>query len=262
MLRRSFLFAAALAAFASSNAFSAEDAPPAPKGPNATVHPALHLAGDSTMADKPTNPPNPERGWGQLLPSLFKDPKRVVNYAVNGRSSKSFIDEGRWAHLVSQIAPGDFVLIQFGHNDEKDKDSKRYTDPATTYRDNLRRFIRDVRAHGATPILATSVNRRKFDAEGKLIDTHGAYPEAVRIVAAEEKVMLIDLHQLTRPLLEKHGPEDSKKLFVWVKPGEYASRPKGAQDDSHFNERGALAVAQLAAEQFRLQKSPLADWLK
>ena len=239
-----------------------EDAPPAPVGPKARIHPALHLVGDSTMADKPLDPPNPERGWGQLFPTLLKEPARVVNHAVNGRSSKSFRDEGRWENVLSQLAAGDYVLIEFGHNDQKSKDSKRYAAADTDFKENLRRFIREARAKGAFPLLATPVNRRKFDDKGQLTDTHGAYPDATRAVAAEEKVPLIDLHKLTRPLLEKLGPEDSKSLFVWVKPGEYARHPKGQQDDTHFNETGALAVSGLVADELRAQKHPLAAWLK
>lgn len=241
---------------------AAEDAPPAPVGPKARIHPALHLVGDSTMADKPVEKPNPERGWGQLFPSLFKEPARLVNHAVNGRSSKSFRDEGRWQNVLLQLEPGDFVVIEFGHNDEKNEDPTRYAAAGTDYKENLRRFIRETRAKGATPILATPVNRRKFDERGQLTDTHGAYPDAMRAVAAEEKVPLIDLHKLTRPLLEKLGPEDSKSLFVWVQPGEYEILPKGRQDDTHFNAKGALAVSELVVAEIRAQQLPLVAWLK
>lgn len=243
-------------------AVAVEDAPPAPVGPKAKIHPALHLIGDSTMADKPVDKPNPERGWGQLFPTLLKEPARVVNHAQNGRSSKSFRDEGRWQNVLEQTEKGDFVLIEFGHNDEKSQDPKRYAAAETDFKDNLRRFIREARAKGASVLLATPVNRRKFDDKGQLSDTHGAYPDAMRAVASEEKVPLIDLHKLTRALLEKLGPENSKSLFVWVKPGEYAILPKGREDDTHFNEKGALAVSQLVAAELRAQKHPLADWLK
>jgi lysophospholipase L1-like esterase len=254
----------AVAAFATIVPFAAaaEDAPAAAPGPKAKIHPALHLVGDSTMADKPTEPPNPERGWGQLFPQLFREPTRIVNHAVNGRSSKSFRDEGRWTNVLSQLDPGDFVLIEFGHNDEKKEDPKRYAAPDTDFKENLRRFIREVRAKGATPILATPINRRKFDDKGLLVDTHGAYPDATRAVATEEKVPLIDLHRLSRPLLENLGPEESKKIFVWVKPGEYTRYPDGHQDDTHLNEKGALLIAQLVATEIRSQKLPLAAWLK
>jgi len=256
------VLASALFATASLAFSAVEDAPPAPAGPKAKLHPALHLVGDSTMADKTTTPPNLERGWGQLLPTLFKEPARIVNHAQNGRSSKSFRDEGRWANVIEQLKAGDYVLIEFGHNDEKVKDTKRYAAPQTDFKENLRRFIHEVRAKGGFPILATPVNRRSFNAQGQLNETHGEYPDAMRAVATEEKVPLIDLHQLTRPLLEKLGPEDSKSLFMWVKPGEYASLPNGRQDDTHFNEKGALEISRLVAEQLRAQKLPLADWLK
>jgi lysophospholipase L1-like esterase len=259
---RHFLALTSLLAAFVLPSFAAEDAPPAPVGPKAKLHPALHLVGDSTMADKPVDKPNPERGWGQLFPTLVKEPARIVNHAVNGRSSKSFRDEGRWENVLTQLEAGDYVLIEFGHNDQKSKDPKRYAAADTDFKDNLRRFIRETRAKGATPLLATPVNRRKFDDKGQLTDTHGAYPDATRAVATEEKVPLIDLHKLTRPLLEKLGPEDSKSLFVWVKPGEYAILPKGREDDTHFNEKGALAVSELVAAEIRAQKLPLAEWLK
>ena len=163
----------------------------------------MHPIGDSTMADKPLEKPNPERGWGQLLPRYFRDPAMVVNHAKNGRSSKSFRDEGLWQPVLDALRPGDFVIIQFGHNDEKKEDPTRYSDPKTTFRENLRRYVSETRAKGARPILATPINRREFDAEGKLKDTHGDYPPAVRAVAAEEKVPLLDLHRDIRPLARK-----------------------------------------------------------
>ena len=138
----------------------------------ADAAPLVYLAGDSTMAIKQLD--LPERGWGMALNGLFKDPAMVQNHAVNGRSTRSFIDEGRWARLVAALQPGDFVLIQFGHNDEKIENPKVGTDVKTVFADNLRRFIKDVRAKQATPILATPVARRKFDQAGKLQPTHGA----------------------------------------------------------------------------------------
>lgn len=263
--RAFFLPIAFLAALLTSFAApptAVEDAPPAPAGPKAKAHPALHLVGDSTMADKPIDKPNPERGWGQLFPTLCKEPARIVNHAVNGRSTKSFRDEGRWQNVLNNLAAGDFVLIEFGHNDEKSDKPKVYAAADTDFKTNLRRFIHEARAKGAEVLLATPVNRRKFDDKGKLTDTHGAYPDATRAVAAEEKVTLIDLHKLTRPLLEKLGPEDSKSLFVWVKPGEYEILPKGREDDTHFNAKGALAISELVATDLRAQNHPLAAWLK
>src|SRR3954467_3139133 len=128
--------------------------------------PRVFMIGDSTMANKPLD--LPERGWGMALGKFFVDPAMVQNHAMNGRSTKSFIDEGRWEKVMGELHAGDFVIIQFAHNDEKKEDPKRYADPATTFRDNLRKFIREARARNATPILATPVCRRKFDASGKL----------------------------------------------------------------------------------------------
>jgi DNA sulfur modification protein DndE len=222
--------------------------------------PRVFMAGDSTMADKPLD--LPERGWGQLLPKFFSDAVVINNHAVNGRSTKSFIDEGRWQKLIDQVRAGDFVTIQFSHNDEKSEDPKRYTDPATTFRENLRRFVRETRAKQGSPILATPVCRRKFDADGKLVDTHGAYPDAVRAVASEEKVPLLELQQATAALLLQHGPEESKKFFMWFSPGEHPKLPQGVKDDTHFVELGATKVAELAVAQMRELKLPLTRWLK
>src|SRR5688572_25070066 len=143
----------------------------------------VFMIGDSTMADKPDPDRNPERGWGQLLPSFLDGEVTVVNRAVNGRSSRSFIDEGRWDAVLTALRPGDHVFIQFGHNDEKREDPARFADATTTYRRNLERFVSETRAKGAEPILLTPIVRRKFNASGALEDTHSAYPTVVREVA-------------------------------------------------------------------------------
>ncbi len=222
--------------------------------------PRLYLAGDSTMANKPLD--LPERGWGQSLATLFKDADTVQNHAMNGRSTLSFITEGRWEKITTALKAGDFVIIQFGHNDEKVEDPKRGTDPKTTFPANLRRFVADVRAKGASPILATPVARRKFDAAGKLQPTHGAYPDAIRRVATEEKVPLLELEKATSAWLQAEGDEPTKKYFMWIEAGKYAKIPDGRKDDTHFVEAGAAKVAALAVAQIREQKLPLAAWLK
>jgi lysophospholipase L1-like esterase len=221
--------------------------------------PHVFMIGDSTMANKP--PDLPERGWGMAFAELFVDPTMVQNHAMNGRSTKSFIDEGRWQKVLDELKDGDFVIIQFAHNDEKDN-PKLHTDPATTFRENLRRFIRETRAKHATPILATPVRRRKFDPAGKLVDTHGAYPDAVRAVAAEEHVPLLELERATAKWLQAAGDEPSKKFFMWIEPGAHPKIPEGRKDDTHFVAAGARAVAELAAAETRAQKLPLAQWLK
>jgi len=213
--------------------------------------PHLHMAGDSTMADKPATPPNLERGWGQLLRERMVDPAGLVNHATNGRSTKSFISEGRWQRLVDALQPGDFVIIQFGHNDEKEASPERYAPARGAYRDNLSRFVSEVRARGAEPLLATSLCRRKFDTQGRLVDTHGDYTLVVRELASELRVPLLDLHVSTWQLLERLGPEDSKGLLMWVPAGQYPELPQGKQDDTHLNEAGARLVAGLAVAEMR-----------
>jgi lysophospholipase L1-like esterase len=207
----------------------------------------LHLIGDSTMADKPTDPPNPEHGWGQMLPAFFRDPATVVNHAANGRSTKSFIDEGRWQQVLDALHPGDYVLIQFGHNDESKEKVDRYT-PPDDFRRNLARFVDDARARKAIPVLLTPVRRRKFDDAGRLVDTHGEYPDLVRAVAAEKQVPLLDMHQRSAAVLERFGPEGSRTLFLQLQPGEHPNYPAGIEDNTHFTPLGAELMAREAAE--------------
>ena len=237
------------------------DATPNGQGAAAVRRAQIFLIGDSTMADKPLAD-NPERGWGQLL-SIYFDARVVIkNHAMNGRSTKSFLDEGRWATVLQQLQTGDWVFIQFGHNDEKKEDPTRYAAPQTDYKTNLTRFVNEARSKGATPILLTPVMRRRFDAQGKFFDTHGEYPDAVRALAKELNVALIDMHQSSQKLIEQHGAEDSKKLFLHIAPGQYKSLPQGKQDDTHFSEYGATQMAGLVVAELQQQKLPLASHLK
>ncbi len=221
----------------------------------------IHLAGDSTMAEK-LSEKRPETGWGECLQSFF-DPQqvRVKNYAKNGRSTRTFISEGLWEALLEQIHKGDYVLIQFGHNDESKEKVDRYTSPED-FRTNLTRFIKDVRERNATPILLTPLMRRRFDAEGHLQDAHGEYPDIVRSVAAEYKTPLIDMHQKSRAVLERYGVEQSRALFLQLKPGENSNYPKGIEDNTHFSPTGAEIMAGLAVEGIREDKLPLTSFLK
>ncbi|WP_030263762.1 rhamnogalacturonan acetylesterase [Streptomyces violens] len=216
-------FAAAPAAFASSG-----DHRPMP---------ALHLAGDSTAAQKYADAA-PETGWGMALPIFLHRDISVANHAINGRSSKSFIDEGRLTTVLAALRPGDLLLVQFGHNDEKAEDPARYTEPWTTYQEYLRQYLDGARARGARPVLLTSVERRKFDAGGNALPTHGAYPAAMRALAAEADVPLLDIQERSLALWQKLGPEETKTYFNWTPAG---------QDNTHFNPPGAIAVARLVA---------------
>lgn len=209
------------------------------------------------MADKPTDPPNPEHGWGQLLPKFFKDPSTIVNYAANGRSTRSFITEGRWQKLVDALQPGDWVIIQFGHNDEK-----IFPNAQGEFKENLRRFISDVRGKSANPILATPCARRLFDEAGNLVETHGDYPQAVRTVARESGVPLLEMNGLTMALEEQHGVEGSKRLHLWIGEGVYERQPSGYQDNTHYSEYGAERVAALAVQEILRLGLPLSDQLR
>jgi lysophospholipase L1-like esterase len=203
------------------------------------------------MSDKPVIPAYPERGWGQMLPMYFKPEVRVSNHARNGRSSKSFLNEGRWKTVLDEMKPGDYVLIQFGHNDEKQSDPLRFTTPFGEFKQNLKRYVHDARQQKVVPILVTPVARRRFDAEGKLRDTHGDYTVAVRQVAIEESTPLLDLNKRSGEMLSKMGPAQSKRLFDWVEPGEFEKCPDGLTDDTHFNAFGASRMCDLAVVEIR-----------
>ncbi|TQE33695.1 rhamnogalacturonan acetylesterase [Streptomyces ipomoeae] len=197
----------------------------------------LYIAGDSTAAQKYAAAA-PETGWGMALPFFLHSGLNVSNHAVNGRSSKSFIDEGRLDVILEAIRPGDLLLIQFGHNDSKVADPTRYTEPWTTYQDYLRQYIDGARARGARPVLATSVERRKFDADGVAQPTHGDYPASMRALAEKEQVALLDIQALSIALWQRLGVEETKKYFNWTET---------EQDNTHFNPPGAIAVARLVA---------------
>lgn len=222
----------------------------------------IYSIGDSTMANKPTENGNPERGWGQMLPQFFTENIIIDNRAVNGRSTKSFINEKRWDAVYKSLKPGDYVFIQFGHNDQKDKDSTRYTNPHTAYRHNLIRFVQESRAKGATPILLSSIVRRNFNENGVLIDTHGDYPLETRLVAQEYNVPFIDLQYYTELLEQSYGPEKSKELHLHYKPGELAIYPEGKADDTHLSPKGATAIAKIVIDELKRTKLDIVKYIK
>lgn len=193
----------------------------------------LFIIGDSTAAVFPDT--DPRVGWGAVLASEALE-LDVHDAARSGRSSKSYLDEGHFREVEAQLAYGTLLLIQFGHNDEKD-DPARHTDAATTFRDNLRHYIGAARARGATPVLLTPISRRRFDGE-RITASHGDYPDATRAVAAETKTALIDMTLKTAELLERLGPDASAQLFA-------------PNDNTHLNAQGAHAVARLVLEGLR-----------
>lgn len=228
----------------------------------------VFMIGDSTMANKDTTGGKQERGWGMVLQQYFDNHVVVDNHAVNGRSSKSFIGEGRWDKVLAKIKPGDYVFIQFGHNDEKPQ-PERHTDPGSTFDDNLRKFVNETRSKGGIPVLFNAVVRRNFalkvqkndddeklrnlDAKSgnnvlegdTLYDTHGDYRFSPANVAKEMGVVFIDANAITHELEQGLGREASKKLHMIFAPGEHPSLPNGRWDNTHYNIYGANQVAVL-----------------
>lgn len=217
----------------------------------------IYTIGDSTMANKPNPEENPERGWVQMLPIFFNEDVVIDNRAVNGRSTRSFINEKRWDTVYNVLKSGDYVFIQFGHNDQKEKDPNRYTNPHTAYRNNLIRFVKETREKGAFPILFSSIVRRNFNEFGTLIDTHGNYPMEVRLVAKEFNVPFIDLQYLSEQLEESCGMEKSKELHLHYKAGEIAYYPVDKEDDTHLSEKGATEIAKIVVKQLQQLEIPL-----
>lgn len=207
----------------------------------------VHIAGDSTAAIFPPTDATARVGWAAVFQPFFTDGVEVNDAARSGRSSKSFIDEGLWKALTAQIHPGDWVFIQFGHNDEKMADSSRYTDPRTSFREYLRIYIRDTRAAGARPVLLTPISRREFSG-ASIVSTHGAYPAAVIAVGEETGTPVIDMTEKTRVMLESLGPSATIPLFA-------------ADDKTHLSAQGAPRVANLVAEGIRELHLSLAERL-
>jgi len=217
----------------------------------------VYLIGDSTMSIKEVRL-YPETGWGMPFATFFDPTVTIDNRAKNGRSTKTFLSEGLWQSVAGELKEGDYVFIQFGHNDESKEKAERYTTPEE-YRANLVRFVSETRAKKASPILLTPVARRKFDASGHIMETHEVYSNLVRSVAKDENVPLIDLDEKGQALLQQYGEENSKLLFDWLEPGEHPNYPEGKQDNTHFNELGARKIAELVLVEVKALHLDLAD---
>lgn len=205
----------------------------------------IFIAGDSTAQSYDTTQ-TIQRGWGQILGSFFDDGVEVVNRAKAGRSTKSFQDEGRWAGIMHDVRKGDYVFIQFGHNDTSTK-PERHASPAD-YRANLIKFIEETRAHKATPVLLTSIVMRTFKEKVLVDDRLKSYPGIMRAVAREYHVPLIDVNLETRDLILALGDQKSKALYMWVDSGIDKAHPKGDKDDTHTRYAGAHQVAAFVAQ--------------
>ncbi len=242
----------------------------------------IFMIGDSTMANKSLDKGNQERGWGQMLPGFLTEDITVDNHAQNGRSSKSFIDGGLWENVRNRIRKGDYVFIQFGHNDEKPRPD-RHTDPGSTFDENLRKFVNETREKGGIPVLFNSIVRRNFydnknavtdddfrreKADGtslegdSLIDTHGAYLDSPRNVAKELNVPFVDMNKITHDLVQGMGKEGSKKLFMWIPAGVSPACPDGREDNTHLNVYGGRVIAGLTIDAIAEAVPELAPYVR
>jgi lysophospholipase L1-like esterase len=216
----------------------------------------IWLIGDSTMSVKDVKA-YPETGWGMPFVNFWDSTVTVDNRAMNGRSTRTFMEEKRWDPVVSNMQEGDYVFIQFGHNDEVP--TKKSYVPEKDFKTNLIRYINDTRNKKANPVLITPVARRKFDSTGHIQETHAVYAQIVRDVAKENNVPLIDLAERAKALYQQLGPETSKYLFNHLIPGEHPNYPEGKQDDTHFNELGARKIAEMVLAETKNLKLELAE---
>lgn len=252
MAVRPILFVLGLMAFAAVRLAIAAPAAEAPR---------VYLLGGSTMSTGA--PGHPIRGWGEPFAACFTDPAIVQNRAASGRSSRSFLAEGRWAAVLEALRPGDYVLIQFGGgNDGKKEDPKRYTDPHTEYRANLERIVRETRAKKAFPLLATMGAIRAWNDRGEFVSPPTEWVDVTRATARELGVPLLDVRALTAEYEAGLGPEGSAAMHLHLPPGKFKAYPKGTTDDTHYSEYGAARVAAIVAREIARQGIPLAAWLK
>lgn len=208
----------------------------------------IWMVGDSTMSIKDPSA-WPETGWGVPFANFFDSSVTVSNHARNGRSTRTFITEGLWQKVIDNVQPGDYVFIQFGHNDEVP--TKASATKPDEFKKNLERYISETKSKQAHPVLFTPMARRKFDDKGKIVGTHDQYAAIVRTVAKEQNTPLIDMDKKSQVLLQQMGTEPSKLLFLWLAPGENPNYPEGKRDDTHFNELGARKMAELVLSELK-----------
>src|SRR5579872_385786 len=218
--------------------------------------PTVYLAGDSTVVDQDKEP---WAAWGQMLPEFFNDRVAIANEAESGETIASFESERRFDKIFSTIRRGDYLLMQFAHNDQK---PGRGFVSIPEYKDLLRRYIAKARAVGANPMLVTSMNRRDFSADGKIVPTLGDYPQAMREIARDEGVPLIELNAMSKTLFEAMGPEGTLKAFVHYAANTFPGQTEALADNTHFNAYGALELAKCVVQAIRDQHLPLARYLR
>ena len=218
--------------------------------------PTIFLAGNSTVTDQDNEP---WCGWGQMLPRFLNDNVAVTNYAESGEAGNSFISAGRFDKILTKMKQGDYLFIEFGHNDQKQTGPDR--GPYTSYKKSLKMLIDGTREKGGTPILVTPMHRRRFDENGKIINTLGDFPDAARQLASEENVMLVDLNEMSRILYEAWGPEESKKAFVHYPAGTFPGQDQALEDNTHFNTYGGYQICKCILRGLKEIKSPIKDFI-
>lgn len=217
----------------------------------------LFLAGNSTVVDEANEP---WCGWGQVFPLFFTSKVAIANYAESGEAANTFVSSKRFAKLLTKIKKGDYLFIEFGHNDQKQKGEGK--GPYTSYKSDLKYLVDEARAKGANPVLVTSMHRRSFDENGKVINTHGEYPNAVRLLAKEENVPLIDLNNMSKELYEAWGVEGSKKAFVHYPAGTFPDQDKALEDNTHFNSYGGYQIARCIIKGIIEADLPIEKYIK
>jgi lysophospholipase L1-like esterase len=219
----------------------------------AIPEPTIYLAGDSTVVDQYYEP---WAAWGQMLPRFFTPGVVIANHAESGETTRSFVSENRLAKIMSLIQPGDYLFIQFAHNDQKPN-----AVPLDDYKKLLAHYITQTRARQAIPVLVTSMNRRTFDADGKITNSLAGYPDAMREVAAAQHVALIDLNSMSKTLFEALGPEASMEAFMHYPANAYPNQTEAINDDTHFNSYGAYELARCVVHGIREANLPIAKFL-
>ena len=219
--------------------------------------PTIFLCGNSTVVD---NDNEPWASWGQMITRFFTDKVCIANYAESGLSANTFIGGKRLDKLLTQMKKGDYLLVEFGHNDQKQKGPGRGAYYSFSY--YIKQFIDEARLKGAYPVLVTPTRRRQYDKDGKIKDTHADYPAAIRDIAARENIPVIDLQDMTKVLCEAMGVEESKHLYVHYPANTYPRQAQELKDNTHFNTFGAYEVAKCVIEGMKKAKLPIVKDLK
>ena len=219
--------------------------------------PTLWLCGNSTVVDQDYEP---WASWGQMVTRWFNDKVAVANYAESGETATSFIGAGRLKKIVSLMKPGDYIFMEFGHNDQKEK--RPGSGAFYNYAYALKQFVDEARSKGVTPVFVTPTQRRSFDGQGRIMETHANYPEAMRWVAKDLGVQVIELHEMTRTFYETLGVEESKHAFVHYPAHTYPGQLKAFEDNTHFNPYGAYELSKMVVEGMKSIGMPVSGWLR